>query len=113
VAKMKRMAFTVNWQASFDFPYMGMYLPPVQRDEKWKRFGGDLITIGGMDDFAGKYREKGFYVLNYFNVTEFGSKVKYPPLSGVARKPDSEIWKECNDILYTKFEKAILPVSET
>ena len=112
VPKMKRMAFTVNWQASFDFPYMGMYLPPVQRNEKWKRFGGDQISIAGMDDFAGKYREKGFYVLNYFNVTEFGSKVKYPPLSRVSQKPDSEIWKDCNDILYTKFAKAILPVPE-
>ena len=112
VEKMKKMAFTVNWQASFDFPYMGMYLPPVKRNEKWERFGGDQITIAGMDDFAKNYREKGFYVLNYFNVTEFGSKVKYPPLSRVAEKPDSEIWRDCNDILYAKFEKAILPVPE-
>ena len=112
VEKMKKMAFTVNWQASFDFPYMGMYLPPVQRYEKWKRFGGDLITIAGMDDFARKYREKGFYVLNYFNVTEFGSNVKYPPFSTIVQKPDSELWRDCNDILYAKFEKAILPMPE-
>ena len=58
VDKMKRMAFTVNWQASFDFPYMGLYIPPVQRNEKWTRFGGDQITIAGMDDFAKKYRER-------------------------------------------------------
>ena len=25
--KMKNMCFTVNWQASFDFPYMGMFVP--------------------------------------------------------------------------------------
>ena len=113
VEKMKRMAFTVNWQASFDFPYMGMYLPPVQRNEKWKRFGGDLITIAGMDDFAKKYREKGFYVLNYFNVTEFGAKVIYPPTSAMINKPDDGLlWKDCNDILYSKFEKGILPMPE-
>ncbi len=27
--KMRRMAFGVNWKASFDFPYMGMFIPPV------------------------------------------------------------------------------------
>jgi hypothetical protein len=112
VDKMKKMAFTVNWQASFDFPYMGMYLPPVKRNEKWRRFGGDLITISAMDDFAKKYRNKGFYVLNYFNVTEFGAKVKYPPLSEQVNKPDSELWKDCNELLYSKFRKAILPIPE-
>ena len=28
-AKMKKMAFRTNWKASWDFPYMGMFLPPV------------------------------------------------------------------------------------
>ena len=27
--KMRDMDFTTNWQASFDFPYMGMFLPPA------------------------------------------------------------------------------------
>ncbi len=112
IEKMKKMAFTVNWQASFDFPYMGMYLPPVQRNEKWRRFGGDMITIAEMDHFAKKYREKGFYVLNYFNVTEFGAKVKYPPASTEIHKPDAGLWKDCNELLYSKFKKAILPVPE-
>jgi hypothetical protein len=112
VNKMKKMAFTVNWQASFDFPYMGMYLPPVRPNEKWRRFGGDLITISEMDDFAKKYRDKGFFVLNYFNVTEFGAKVKYPPLSKQIDKPDSVLWKDCNELLYSKFGNAILPIPE-
>ena len=112
VEKMKKMAFTVNWQASFDFPYMGMFLPPVQRNEKWRRFGGDMITIAGMDNFAKKYSENGFYVLNYFNVTEFGSNVKYPPPGNLVNMPDGELWRDCNNILYTKFEKAILPMPE-
>ena len=25
--EMRRMAFSINWRASFDFPYMGMFLP--------------------------------------------------------------------------------------
>ncbi len=110
--KMKKMVFTVNWQASFDFPYMGMYLPPLQRNEKWRRFGGGMISIAEMDHFAQKYRDKGFYVLNYFNVTEFGAKVKYPPDSIVVNKADPQLWKDCNDLLYSKFEKAILPTPE-
>ena len=113
VEKMKKMAFTVNWQASFDFPYMGMYIPPVQRNEKWRRFGGDMITIAEMDNFAKKYRDKGFYVLNYFNVTEFGAKVIYPPTSSMINKSDDNLlWKDCNEILYTKFGNAILPMPE-
>ncbi len=71
------MAFTVNWQASFDFPYMGMFLPPVKPDVKWKRFGNGEMSVSGMNDYAGKMKEKGFYVFNYFNVTEFGTAIKY------------------------------------
>ena len=31
VEKMKKMSFSVNWRASFDFPYMGMFIPPVSQ----------------------------------------------------------------------------------
>ena len=38
VAKFKRMAFRVNWKLSDDFPYMGMFIPPVKdADERWDR----------------------------------------------------------------------------
>ena len=36
-ATFKRMAFTVNWKASFDFPYQGMFIPPVADQEEWPR----------------------------------------------------------------------------
>jgi hypothetical protein len=29
VAKFKKMAFGFNWKLSDDFPYMGMFIPPV------------------------------------------------------------------------------------
>lgn len=126
VEKMKKMAFTVNWQASFDFPYMGMFLPPIQPREKWLRWGADsrgysiaadrgephMISIEEMDNFAKWYKDKGFYVLSYFNVSEFGAMVKFPPPSKTINKPDAELWKDCNDILYSKFENAILPIPE-
>ena len=41
VQKMRKMAFGVNWKASFDFPYMGMFIPPVANDTtRWTRYGG-------------------------------------------------------------------------
>ena len=29
VADLYRMAFRINWKCSEDFPYMGMFLPPL------------------------------------------------------------------------------------
>jgi hypothetical protein len=109
--KMKKMAFTVNWQASFDFPYMGMFLPPVKRDEQWKRLGGGMISIKQMDDYAGKMKQKGFFVMSYFNVTEFGSWFKYPrpPLTVT---DSNELWKDCSNYLFEKFPDAMLRVAD-
>ena len=38
--KLYRMAFRVNWKASFDFAYLGMYLPPDRRVKQWTDFYG-------------------------------------------------------------------------
>jgi hypothetical protein len=109
--KMKRMAFTVNWQASFDFPYMGMFLPPVKRDELWTRLGGGTISIQQMDNYAKRMKQKGFYVLSYFNVTEFGSWFKYP--CNVSAVTDTNLlWKDCSNFLCTNFPKALLKVPD-
>lgn len=106
-AKMKEMAFTVNWQASFDFPYMGMFLPPVQSNEKWKRFGGGEMSIADMNEYAGSMRKMGFYVLNYFNVTEFGARIRLP-YTGQKLHADADLWKDANEFLFTHFPNAIL-----
>lgn len=105
--KMKDMNFTVNWQASFDFPYMGMFLPPIAPNVKWKRFGGGEMSIEAMNAYAGKMRSKGFYVFNYFNVTEFGARVQYPYSPKMAAA-DSNLWKDANEFLYNKLSGAIL-----
>ena len=91
--KLAAMGFTVNWKASIDFPYMGMFLPPVKDDEKWNRFagGGEGVfdetkdegrygqtSIRQMSDYSVAMRAQGFHVLNYFNVTEFGTHISYP-----------------------------------
>ena len=109
VEKMKKMCFTVNWQASFDFPYIGMFLPPVDPDKPWKRcFHGDSITINGMNDYAAKIKEMGFYVLNYFNVTEFGVNINYPA-TAMKSENEKDLWKNCIDYLYTNLSESILP----
>jgi len=110
-AKMKRMAFRVNWRASFDFPYMGMFLPPVGDEDAWTRYGGRSTTLAAMRDYAAKMRKSGFYVLSYFNVTEFGAKVSWPlPPRKAVR--DEELWKDCHDFLGVRLPEAILRVSD-
>ncbi|MDP4249230.1 MAG: hypothetical protein Q8918_03865 [Bacteroidota bacterium] len=108
-ARLREMDFKTNWQSSFDFPYMGMFLPPIGKGERWKRFGDSTISADQMDDYAAKMKKAGFHVLNYFNVTEFGTKVQYPaPVA--AMTPEADWWKDCNSFLYRKLPGAILKV---
>ena len=109
VAKMKSMAFSVNWRASFDFPYMGMFIPPVAGKEEWKRFGGRITSIESMETYAKKMKSSGFHVLSYFNVTEFGAKMRYP-LEKPATTNPSDLWKSANDFLSLNLNDALLHV---
>ncbi len=119
VEKFKRMAFRINWKASFDFPYMGMFLPPVQGDQdRWRRFDVDSsgrrvygkyteTSRAQMAEYAERMEGMGFHVLSYFNVTEFGTDIKGPD---TARKdvPETDLWKNANDFLYGKIADGIL-----
>ncbi len=113
-AKFKAMAFRINWKASFDFPYMGMFLPPVATDdERWPRF--DYYTPGKhtttsirqMNDYAARMQAMGFHVLSYFNVTEFGTDMKGPEAVN-KDVPEADLWKNANDFAFTKIEDGIL-----
>ena len=108
--KMKALGFSTNWQASFDFPYMGMFLPPVDKNTSWKRFGDSTISIARMNAYARQMKKNGFHVLNYFNVTEFGAKVKFPPAtySGAA----ADLWKDGSAYLYQQLPNAWLKVPQ-
>lgn len=111
---MKAMAFMVNWKASFDFPYMGMFLPPVADDTVWRSYGGRSVSINSLAEYSHKMKERGFHVLNYLNVTEFGAKIEFPaPQREV--ESDELLWKNCNDFVYTKLADAIIltPEGET
>ncbi len=108
--KMKKMAFGVNWKASFDFPYMGMFIPPVLTDTtRWPRFGGGTTSIRDMQVYAAKMKSQGFHVLSYFNVTEFGAGITdpAPPAKIVAAQ---DLWRNADNFLYGKLADAILHV---
>jgi hypothetical protein len=111
VQKMRKMAFAVNWKASFDFPYMGMFLPPVASDTaRWIRYGGGSTSVRSMREYAASMKRQGFHVLSYFNVTEFGAEVTDPaPPRKAAR--DEDLWKNADDFLYSRLAEAILHLS--
>lgn len=108
-AKLKKMAFRTNWKASWDFPYMGMFLPPVAEGESWTRFGGNTTSIAGIRDYIRRMRAQGFFVLNYFNVTEFGAKILWPPPAFQAL-PEAETWRDANTFTHKVLGQAILRV---
>ena len=113
--KYLAMGGIVNWKASFDFSYMGMFIPPVPGDTTpWKRFdatsGGEpapgvktYTTIAQMARYASRMKATGFSTLNYFNITEFGGfsvfgkKVAYPDphFAGAA-----DVWTNPTAFLY-------------
>ena len=114
VAKFKQMAFRINWKLSDDFPYMGMFIPPVKNaDEKWDRscdekappYKPRWTTCRRLNDYARYMKTNGFYVLDYFNVTEFGKDMGGPP---VRRPGDPELWKDPRAFLTTQLPGAIL-----
>ena len=113
-AKLKRMAFRINWKLSDDFPYMGMFIPPVKdTEERWERSCDEKAPVNKprttscrqLNDYASYMKRNGFYVLDYFNVTEFGKNMGGAP----ARKPgDPELWKDPRAFLTTQLPGAIL-----
>jgi hypothetical protein len=110
VQKMRTMAFGVNWKASFDFPYMGMFIPPVPDDTThWTRYGGETTSIDAMRSYSANMKKLGFHVLSYFNVTEFGAEVTDPAPPRKATNDDS-LWKSADDFLYARLADAILPL---
>ncbi|MGC8641128.1 MAG: NPCBM/NEW2 domain-containing protein [Isosphaeraceae bacterium] len=102
VAKFKAMAFRINWKLSDDFPYMGMFIPPVKNaDERWTRSCDEPRPTGKpvttscrqMNDYARWMHAHGFHVLSYFNVTEFGKNMKDAAIP-TARAKELGLWKD-------------------
>jgi hypothetical protein len=121
--KYRDMGGIVNWKASFDFSYMGMFVPPVASDTTpWKRFdatsGGDPVpdqktytTIAQMARYAARMKGFGFSTLNYFNITEFGG---FSDFGKTVAYPDprftgaEDVWTNPSAFLYDYFPGAIV-----
>jgi hypothetical protein len=123
VRKYHAMGGIVNWKASFDFSYMGMFIPPVASDTtRWKRFDvtseGDPIpgkatysSIARMRQYAKTMKDLGFATLNYFNVTEFGGSSAFSPKMVYPRpefRAGENDWTNPSAFLYDHFPGAIL-----
>ena len=111
VTDLHRIAFRSNWKCGEDFPYMGMFLPPLNDESQtWQRQAHRRAADSGkiaaqlVQEFERLFtleRQSGFYVLNYFNVTEFGRNSDWPPPPRKATNED-DLWKDPNDYLYAK-----------
>jgi hypothetical protein len=105
--KFKKMGFRANWNASFDWPYMGMFLPPVPEGTEWTSMYHKTTSTRKIDDYCRRMRADGFHVLCYFNITEFGGAIKFPePPSTVTS--ESDLWQDPNAFLYKKAASSIL-----
>lgn len=116
VDKLKKMSFSFNWRAGFDFPFMGMFLPKVSDPgERWERFHQHGVKVGDgyssveeMESYMREMKGLGFHVLCYFNLTEVGNHIVFPPPARSARD-DEDLWREPNDfVYYTDVKKALV-----
>ncbi|HEY9001794.1 MAG TPA: hypothetical protein VIM89_10615 [Mucilaginibacter sp.] len=113
-AKYHNMGFSINWKASLDFPYMGLFIPPVKNDdEKWTKYkqGGVIVgdgyaSISRLNEYSKHLNKMGFYTLSYFNVYEFGNAIVYP--YKISQTVNSNDWENPNDFLYKKLKSAML-----
>ncbi len=108
--QIRKMGLSFNWKASFDFPYMGMFIPPVKSEtETWNKFTVDgsvqTTSLQSMNSFISNMNKAGFYTLSYFNVNEFGNRIVYPYQEKTIL--DEDIWKDGNSFLYKKMKSGI------
>lgn len=107
-AKFGAMGFGINWKASNDYPFMGMFIPPISDTEEWTSNKKTQTSIKRLREYSESVRAMGFHVLNYFNFNDFGRNIVYPapPRKAVA---DKDLWRDANDTIhYTKLVDAIL-----
>ena len=112
--KYRQMAFSLNWKASLDFPYMGLFIPPVKNDnELWVKYqqqgvkvGDGYASINRLNQYSENLGKLGFHTISYFNLNEFGNGMVYPYQNKPI--PENELWKNPNDFAYSKLKAAFL-----
>ncbi len=112
--KFFSMGFRVNWKASFDFYTMGLFLPLVGDDVEYvcPRINEAMeefpTSVAHLRKYSEQMRRSGFYVLNYFNVGEFGHMIKNPPAPPRHAKNDVDLWREPNDFAWYVIPDALM-----
>jgi hypothetical protein len=114
VEKYKKMAFRVNWKLDDDMAYMGMFLPPVtSSEETWERSWAyeaedpnkpHWTSASRMNDYASYLKTNGFYLLDYFNVFNFGGQDN----GRKPRNPGAPLWEDGRAFQAANFPNARL-----
>ncbi len=115
--KLLSMGFRVNWKASYDYYYMGMFLPPLDDDVEWVCNRSTTGTpefptsIGHLRRYSESMRKSGFYVLNYFNACEFGEHV-HQISSPLNSKSEQNLWRDPSEFVFKMLRGAIMHGSD-
>ena len=105
--KLKKMAYSLNWNARFDWPYQGMDIPPVSSEVVWQSWYQKNASLAQMSKYDEKMERSGFHVLDYFVTTEGGNYIQDDPPPRKAQS-DSELWRDPNDFIHYQVPGAVL-----
>jgi hypothetical protein len=107
IGRLKKMAYSLNWNARFDFPYLGMSIPPVKSDVTWPSWYQKPASLAQMSKYDEQMQQSGFHVLEYFNTTEGGNYIQDDP---PPRKTgnDAELWRDGNDFIHYQVPDAVV-----
>jgi hypothetical protein len=119
IEKFKQMAYRTDWDASFNWPYFGMFMPPMPSAEAtWQTYGYDTagnhdpklvmpMSYRRLNDKARDRKAAGFFTLAYFNVTEFGVGIRDSASAVNTNLSDAESWRDANTFLHRKIADGI------
>jgi hypothetical protein len=109
--KLRRMAFSLNWNAHFDFPFLGMMMPPVGRNTGWTSWAGRSASLSRMARYERSMHRAGFHVLEYFVLTECGNGILPEPPPRKA-PIDADLWRDANDFVHYAIPAAVVRASD-
>jgi hypothetical protein len=107
VQALAEMAFGVNWNASFDWPFQGLNIPLVNAGVEWQSWYQKQTSIAQMQAFDQETKSRGFHALDYFVTTEGGNYIQEtaPPRKAV---DDADLWRDPNDFIHYQIPGAVL-----
>ena len=115
--ELHREGLRFNWKASYDYVYMGMFLPLTDDlDWQWtnaRAFGAEAppfaTSLRHLREYSARMRSAGFHVLNYMNATEIGLNiVRSGPMPPRQAAADADLWKDANDFVHYQIPDALL-----